>query len=299
MQIIQAHLGETLALSCGLCWAIAVCLFKKSGETMPPMSLNLVKNLVAALLFAITMAAFDQPILIDAPREDFLPIIISGLVGMAIADNLFLSSLNRIGAGLWAIIDCLYTPSVIVLAFLFLGERLTASDLLGAALVVAAILIASVNMGQLRRLKGHGLTSAVLKGLLGIVLMAVGGIILKPVLSRQSLLWIVQTRLLAATIGLLLITLLRKNRWQIIKGMWPRANVRHVLLGSLFGPYATVLLWVAGMKYTQVSIAAILNQMSIIFIFVFAGLFLKESLTMRKLAAIVVAFLGVVIVIGF
>jgi len=300
MNVLTSHLGETFAILCGVFWAMAVCLFKKSGETMRPMSLNLFKNTLAMGFFAITLAVLRQPLIIPAPPRDYILVILSGVIGMTVADTLFLSSLNRIGASLWGLVDCLYTPSVILLAFFLLGERLTWSNLVGASLIISAIFIAVVKVKELKGLHGDGFTSGVLMGVAAIVLMALGGVMMKPVLQAgRPLVWIAQTRLLAGTIGLMVIALIRRERWAIFAGMWPGRSWKYTVAGAFLGPYITILLWVAGIKYIQVSQAAILNQLSVLFIFVFAYIFLKEPLSFRKMLALVVAFVGVVFVVGF
>ena len=47
-----------------------------------------------------------------------------------------------------------------------------------------------------------------------------------------------------------------------------------------------------GMKFTQASVASALNQTSTIFIFIFAGLFLKDPVTFKRAIGIFLAFLG-------
>jgi drug/metabolite transporter (DMT)-like permease len=54
--------------------------------------------------------------------------------------------------------------------------------------------------------------------------------------------------------------------------------------------------WVGGMKYTQASIASALNQTSTIFIFIFAGIILKEPLNLKRTIAIAMAFIGMLLV---
>ncbi len=300
MNVLTSHLGETFAILCGLFWAMAVCLFKKSGETMRPMSLNLFKNSLAVGFFAITLAVLRQPLIIDAPPRDYILVILSGVIGMTVADTLFLSSLNKIGASLWGLVDCLYTPSVIVLAFFLLGERLTWSDLVGGVLIISAILIAALNLGELRDLHGNGVATGVMRGVVAIVLMALGAVIMKPVLQAgRPLVWVTQMRLIAGTIGVIAIALFRRDRWSVFAGMWPGRGWKYTVAGAFLGPYITVLLWVAGMKYIQVSVAAMLNQLSVFFIFIFAYFFLKEPLSFRKMLALVVALVGVAFVVGF
>jgi len=54
--------------------------------------------------------------------------------------------------------------------------------------------------------------------------------------------------------------------------------------------------WVGGMKFTEVSRASLLNQLSTIFIFILATLILKERLTLRRVGAIALGFGGAILV---
>ena len=56
------------------------------------------------------------------------------------------------------------------------------------------------------------------------------------------------------------------------------------------------ILWLAGYKYTLAGRAAIYNQLSTIFIIIFASIFLNEYLTKRKWVAIFLALIGSFIV---
>ena len=57
-----------------------------------------------------------------------------------------------------------------------------------------------------------------------------------------------------------------------------------------------VMFWMAGFKYARASIAAILNQMTIIFAFILAALFLMEGFGARKADAATLAIVGVLMV---
>jgi drug/metabolite transporter (DMT)-like permease len=52
-----------------------------------------------------------------------------------------------------------------------------------------------------------------------------------------------------------------------------------------------------GMKYTQASIAAALNQSNNVFIFILAALFLKEPINQQRLVGIILAVTGSFLVI--
>ena len=66
---------------------------------------------------------------------------------------------------------------------------------------------------------------------------------------------------------------------------------------TVSGNYIALVLWVAGMKYTTASRAGVLNQMSTIFLFILATVWLKEKMTAQRLAAILLAVAGAYLVI--
>ncbi len=63
--------------------------------------------------------------------------------GIGIADTLFFKSLNLLGAGFSAIIDCLYSPFTIGLSVLWLGDHLSLLQICGAIMIVSAVLTAT------------------------------------------------------------------------------------------------------------------------------------------------------------
>ena len=67
--------------------------------------------------------------------------------------------------------------------------------------------------------------------------------------------------------------------------------------GTFFGSYLSLVCWLGGFKYSHADTAALLNQMSTVFIVILASLLLKEPLTRMKLAAVGMALLGAIIVI--
>ncbi len=56
-----------------------------------------------------------------------------------------------------------------------------------------------------------------------------------------------------------------------------------------------MIAWLAGMKYTMVSVAAVLNQLSTVFIFILAAIFLKEPVTLPRVSATILAVLGAIL----
>jgi drug/metabolite transporter (DMT)-like permease len=292
------YLGQILAVLTAIVWAAAVILFKKSGEQMHPISLNLFKNTLAVLLILITMPFMGETIFRHVPIEDYILLFISGILGLGIADTFMLKGLNLVGAGLSAIVACLYSPFIIALSIIFLGERLAFLQIIGAAMIIMAVLTAVGKNGHLKHnISRRNLWLGILYGALANIATAVGIIIIKPLLARSPLLWATEMRLFSGIAVLVLATLFHRDRNKIAL---PKMNFRgwiFTISGSFAGAYLSLILWLAAMKITLASIAAALNQTSTIFIFLFAYLFLREQLNTRKIIGLALGMTGTILVI--
>ena len=289
------YIGEILSLLTAVFWAVAVILFKKSGETVHPIGLNLFKNAMGFLLILITMGLFKEALFHQIPLADYGVLMLSGAIGIGIGDTLLFACLNLLGAGLTAIVDCLYSPFIIVLAVLFLGESLTFLQIFGAVLVVFAVLTITLKGGGLD-IDRHKFIRGIIFGILAMLSTAVGVVIVKPLLSRIPFLWATEVRLLGALLMLTLILLFHHGRRKILSSILDKKSRLYVIAGSFFGAYMAMLFWLGGMKFTQASIAAALNQTNSIFIVILAAVWLKEPLNARRIFAIIIAFLGVILV---
>jgi len=289
------YLGEAAALATALVWALAVILFKKSGESVHPVGLNMFKSLLAAILFVPTAWFFGETLLRPVPSEEYLLLFISGALGIGIADTLFFKSLNILGAGLTAIVDCLYSPSIIGLSMIWLGETLTFWQLVGVTMIVSAVLSIMVERhakvtDRRRILVGIGW------GALAMLSMAVGIVMIKPLLDRSPLIWSTEVRLLGGLAVLAAVLVFHPSRRAIVASVRAPRSWAYTLSGSFFGAYLAMVLWLAGMKFTQAATAAALNQTSNIFVFIFAALMLKERITPVRVAAIILAVAGALLV---
>jgi drug/metabolite transporter (DMT)-like permease len=289
-------LGEFLALLSALFWALAVILFRKSGETVHPLGLNLFKNLVALLFFIPTLILLNRPLIPPLPATHYWLLFFSGLLGMAVGDTLFFMSLNRVGAGISAIIGYMYSPLLITLSLLFLRESLTLVQLLGAILILGALIL-TTRLTTEKSITRKNLITGILLGMLSTTATAVGVVIIKPILNQTPLLWATAFRLFAGLCGVLIFILLLPERKEIIGSAFRIKGMKYSLAGTLLGTYIALTVWLGGMKFAKVSVAAPLNQLSNVFIFILSALILKEPVTIRRLTAIISAFAGAVLLV--
>jgi len=286
--------GEFYSLLVAFIWAGAVVMFRASGASTPPVALNLFKNTFAFALLVPTMALLGVPFLpAGNDLSDAAVLLATGALGIGVADSLFLASINRLGAGRAAVAGSLYSPCIVLFAFLYLSEPIGATLILAVGLMVSAILIITRSVDpDDTPLSRRNLRLGVLFGVLAMVGMAAGIVAAKPVLDRSDVLWSCAVRLGGGIAFLLLYLGHRPSRRDIGRAFRPGRHWRLLVPASFVGGYVAMVVWIAGMKYTDTSVASVINQTSVLIIPVFAAFFLKERLTKRKVAAILLGFAG-------
>lgn len=285
-------LGEALSIGSALAWSAGVIVYKRLGETLSPLRLNLLKNLLVLGFLVPTVLIAQGTSLPDISGTALMLALISGALGIAAADTLYFRALNTLGAARVGIIGNLYSPFVIVLSFVFLGERLSALQLLGFALVSAGVLVVSQRHSA-DTLDAQHLRRGVMYGATAIALMAIAIVMVKRVLEGQPLLWIVLLRMLGGVLGLLVMFAWRREPLLPRGPDLPRIQWRVLIGGAFLGQYVSMVLWLGGYKYTAASVAAILNETASVFIVLLAALFLHEGLTQRKLLGVSLTLSGV------
>ena len=289
-------LGEFYSLACALAWAVAVILFKKSGESLAPVPLNLFKNLVGLALMLLTVLAASGAAWPGIPAQAVAIALVSGFLGIGVGDTLYFRALNDIGASRMAVAQTLYSPFVIVIAALLLAERLTPLQGAGVGLVLAGILLVNYSPGQ-AALDAARIRRGLLESTGAVLAMALGVVMAKPLLERYDFFWIVTLRIAGGVLGMLIFMPPARDFARIRAAFAGVRHWPHVIAGSVVGTYISMMLWLAGYKYTSASVAAVLNEMAAVFILALAALFLGDRLKPAQLAGSAVAVAGVLLVV--
>jgi drug/metabolite transporter (DMT)-like permease len=285
-------IGEACSIGAALSWAGGVIVYKRLGESLPPLQLNLIKNLIVLGMIAPTVLLVHGPEWPQIPSSAIALALVSGMVGIAVADTLYFRALNLLGAGRMGIVGNFYSPFVIVLSFAFLGERLNALQLVGFALVSGGVLIVSSHDPQ-RRLTTEALRRGAAFGVCAVFLMASAIVMVKRVLEDQPLLWIVLLRLVGGVAGMFVLFALRREPLPFGRRATARLRWPLIVLAAFLGQYVSMVLWMAGYKYTEASVAAVLNETASVFIVLLAALFLREGLDARRIVGVACTLSGV------
>jgi drug/metabolite transporter (DMT)-like permease len=285
--------GQVLALSCAVCWALAVILLHRSGESLPAFELNLFKHVLSLLLLVPTLAWTLGFALPEYPLNEVFIALFSGFLGIGVADTWYLRALNMMGASRTGIVASVFSPFVILLSVVFLGESLSGMQLLGFVLVMAGVLLVTwhrsrhaANAGTIRK--------AALLAIGGVFMMAVGIVMVKGILETRPFLWTIAIRLVGGIAGMVLYLALRR-RWAEVWHQFRRPQPwLWIVSGSFMGGYLSMMLWLAGYMLLPASEASILNETSNAWIVLLAWLMLGETIDLRKLAGLLLTLAGVV-----
>ncbi len=313
-------LGEACALGAALCWSWSVVLFKRS-ERISPQGMNLFKNAVALALLGVTLLVTGGRLDAQRSMADWARLIVSGALGLALADTLIFMALKRLGAGLLAIVDCTYAPVIVVMSVLFLDERVTVMLLVGAALVLGGVLAATVERApsdaaatsqvgrdaaassptepaSSSRTPMRERATGIVLGALGIAAMGVGVVLAKPVLETSSLVEVTFVRLAAGVGGQLAWMAVVPSQRVALEALRPQPAWRTLAPAAVLGTYVSMLLWLGGFKWASASRAAVLNQMASVFTLVLARIYLGEALTRRRALGAALAVAGAIAIVA-
>ena len=321
-------LGQAFALAAPICWSVAIILFRLSGRSVPPVALNLFKNSLALVLFTITLLVLGSAPAQGGRSDHVWLLILSGAIGIGLSDTFFFMCLNRVGAGLQAIVNTSYSPvirwarariwaapsrqrAVVMLAhtltFTWLEAamaRFQPAEAKAGALsdhfatiyrTWAVLAVGWVRDRRAQRRVPHRV-SGILYGLAGTVTQGVSIVMVKPVLEENPVVWATWWRLFGGlAVGALIVTASRRQRATLPalrdRRVWPV-----MIAGASMGTYVSLLFWSGGMKYAQASVAAALNQTATLWTFLLAVIVLKEPTTKRRLAGLALGAVGVFLV---
>ncbi|MGD9583533.1 MAG: DMT family transporter [Lysobacterales bacterium] len=289
-------LGETYSIAAAATWALGVIGYAKLGRSLAPQRLNWLKNLLVLAMLVPATLWFDGVVAPALSPLQMLVCALSGLIGIGIADTIYFRSLNALGPGHMGVLGNLYSPLMIVLSFVFLGERLNLQQLLGFALVSAGVIV--VSSSGAGTVPARGQLRHVLHAAASILLMAGSVIMVKRILETHSVWWVSSLRVAGGVAGLWLIGIGGARAGDAAsKAPLPWRRWMLLLLAAFVGQFLSMLFWLNGYKYTSASVAAILNETASIFIVLFAWLLLGETVSRRRLLGTAMAIAGVALML--
>ena len=276
LESLRPYWGDLASVGSALRWAIAVIFFQFAGAKVRIIPLNIFKNTLAIGLIILSMWISGDTGWPQLTLSQWGLIALSGFLGVTLGDAFLVAALNRTGAGMQAIVSCVYAPMIIFFAYLMFAEVLPPLTMVGGFIVISAVLLSAWSPQQ--QLSGQDRLWGIIYGCLTHATTAIAILMVRDLFSAVTVLWLTAARLIFGQIALV------------------GGSVLWVVLATFFVTYLSLLFWMLGFKYTLAGRAAIYNQLSTIFIIVLATVILKEKFTRQKVLAVILAIAGATLV---
>ena len=293
--------GDIFAIITAFCWSIVVVSYKVGLKNHNVFSLKISQNIIVIMFFALYILFTGASFNLDLNNNDMFLVAISGILGITISDTFFMASLRLLGASGQALIDCLYSPLMILWAYMAFDENLSLINILGGSLVLSALFLtisrSKVGRKSIYESSGKNLAKGLTYGILTNFTIVGTIMLIRHIIKDPKIDIIVLCfwRFLIGNIVLMLFTkFIMRSKLNILE-IFNKKTIVWNFLASFCGPFLASIFWFLGFKYTLAGKAAIYNQMATIFIILWSTLFLKEFMTPRKLLASILAIVGAVL----
>ncbi len=164
-----------------LCWTIAPLIGAPAARELGSLHFTRIRTSLAAIVFGIVATVSGS--LWHVPSEAIVYLLGSSFIGIAVGDFLLFHSLKLIGARRSSILYSFNIPWTALLAFLFLGERITIVQMCGfvvtgIGIAIAIAFKASTSTSEI--VKNQDFRIGVAAGMGAALAQAVGLILAKP-----------------------------------------------------------------------------------------------------------------------
>ncbi len=176
-------IGEIAALITALIWAISVIFFRQLGGIFTPLNLNLWKGIISIVGLSLTVLFMSSAM---PEKNDFLWLLLSGLIGIGIGDTAFFAALNRMGERSTLLVaETLAPVFTAILAVVWISEVLSAVQWLAIAVILVGV---DIVLGTRKRKHKnlHFSFSALSFAALAALCQAVGAVIGRDILTHSD-----------------------------------------------------------------------------------------------------------------
>jgi drug/metabolite transporter (DMT)-like permease len=291
-------LGELAALATSVLFSATSTQLTLAGRQVGSMVVNRLRLLLATLFLIGTHFLLKLPLPWLAGSQRWFWLGLSGIVGLVVGDALLFEAFIRVGPRLSMLMMSLAPILSTLLAWLFLGERLSTLQLLAIFITVFGIAWVVQDGNEQAKEDGADRRMALSGLLLGIGAaagQAVGLVLAKEGLAGDfSPLSGTFMRMLAAATVLWAVTLLRGQASTTLRKLSSRPGAALWILGGSFtGPFLGVTLSLVAVQRTEVGIASTLMALPPVILLPVGYFVFKERFGWPAILGTLVALAGV------
>ncbi len=276
--------GKVAAFTAAFLWAITVTVLTFAARRIGPQVVNAVRLALAAMLLLLLHWSFfgaPWPAGLSVTGSSWL--LLSGLLGFAMADGLGLESFVEIGPHLGMLMQTLAPVLSVAMAWGFLRQNLSWSK--GGAILVTLAGIALVVAGPDKRPSGRSRGWGLLLGLGAAMGQALGQFTaLKGMTGGVGPFSALVVRVGAGAVGSMVYLALRGNL-RLSSSAWGDRRIMALMLtGTVLGPIIGGFLAMFAIAHAPLGIVSTLLALVPIFLLPLSWMFFQERITPRAVA---------------
>ena len=296
-------IGELISIGVAFSWTATALLSEFGSKRMGNLTLNVLR-MALALLFSVILFWYvmGTPIPTHIPMEAYGWMLLSGLVGYVIGDYCLFQCYIIIGSRYGQLFMTLAPLTAALMAWVTLGQRMTAMSILAMFVTLAGISISILGRGEHHRVS--------LKLPLNGILFAVGAAICQGaglVLSKigmdhydntQMPAWLIPfsanfIRCMVGIIGFSILLYYREGFKPLREALHDGKGLTAATATTIFGPFVGVGFSLMAVQYTDAGIASTLMALTPIIILLPSRWFFHQPITWRTVIGAVISVIGV------
>lgn len=293
-----------------LSWTAGTFAFLTASRKIYPALLNRVRlGLAAVITFAaacIYQGVFPWQLVLQPSVEAWIFLGLSGIVGLTVGDYFGFTALRILGARRHSVIATTAPIFAALGAFVFVGESITVSTLIGMLICIGGVLLAMSSARERQDVEGEGYGSYTM-GLLTGLGAAVGqgiGLVLAKLGMQSSGIEVdpLQATFMRMAVGFLstyVLDLTQRGPLRPLSEAFVDKEGRNgMFLGVLFGPTLGVTMSLAAAATLDLAVAQTIFSMTPVVITLVAILRERRFPPLISLVGLAVAIAGVVILVA-
>jgi drug/metabolite transporter (DMT)-like permease len=285
-------LGGAAALTSAAAWAYGSILFRKLGDRVSPLGINLIKGIIGILYLGLAVLASGiEPL----NSRVFIMLGASGLLGIAFGDTLFFKALMYLGPRLTILLGTLGPAFTVFLSVIFLREHPSLRSWIGIIITFAGVTWVLWEGAPKERIKENWF-AGLKYGLLSALCMSLGIILAKKGVASISALEATFIRFLGALLGLFFWTAATGKLKSTLSPFRDFKLLRFAFISVFVVIFGGFWLFIVALKYTDASVAVVLNSTTPLFILPMTALLMKEKVTLRVVIGAVLAVCGIILI---
>lgn len=297
--MIDLNIGQVAALITAICWTLTPIAFEAAGKRVGSLSVNFIRLIIAFLLIGIfTFFTRGMFLPLDASGSTWIWLSISGVVGFVIGDLFLFEAYVLIGSRIALLIMAVVPPITALVGFFVLNERLTALDLLGMFITMGGIsLVILVKGSKEKKVKLSHPIKGIAYAFIGAIGQSVGTVFSKLGMGDYNAFAATQIRIIAATVGFIIIITLRKNWSNLALALKDFKAIKYITIGAFLGPFIGVSLSLLSVQYISTGVSSTISSISRILIIPISIIVFKDKVSAKEILGAAITIAGVALLV--